>query len=120
MDPLNDYLKIINLSKDEYKMIRFNIYKQKYGDIQYFQFISMIRYTPLDIMDNHLYYDLKKIENWVQDLENGRSMVMAGRTSWVSNAWKWAFKSGARIAAERTGRGQPHPSGGLWRSTVGL
>lgn len=59
MSYIDDYLKIINLSKDEYKNIRFKYYKKKFGDdLEYFQFISMIRYNPIDIMDNYLYYSI--------------------------------------------------------------
>jgi len=54
---IDKYLKIINLSKDEYKIIRFNHYKKKYGDdLQYYQFVNMIRCVPEDNLDNQFFH----------------------------------------------------------------
>lgn len=53
---IDKYLKLTNLSKDEYKEIRFNDYKKKYGnDLQEYQFENMIKYNPDSYTDFSLY-----------------------------------------------------------------
>ena len=54
---IDNYLQIMNLSKDEYKIIRFKEYKKKYGfELQNHEFENMLRYVPENCMDDQYYH----------------------------------------------------------------
>lgn len=56
---IENYLKILNLSYQDYFNIRFKFYKEKFGDeLQEFQFINMIKYCPEEDLDNQFYHKI--------------------------------------------------------------
>ena len=60
---IDSYLKITKLNYKQYKIIRYNEYKKKYGDdLKEFEFINMLRYVPESSLDDQYFHKYIKVE----------------------------------------------------------
>lgn len=59
---IESYLKIAKINHKEYKIILFNQYEKKYGILKEHEFINIIRYAPINYLDNQYYFKYIKPE----------------------------------------------------------